>query len=99
MKITMTPTAIMTELDGLPVRLWEGTTARGVPVRVFVARLSTPAGVDAKEMADELFETLPPAEYVPLLTIYREEAGLPLPCRPHPPEDLPPLDFFEITRK
>lgn len=39
MRLTIESTGTVTTIDGVPVRLWEGRTDSGRPVRVFVHRL------------------------------------------------------------
>lgn len=49
MKITITSTETLAEVDGLPVRVWEGVTAAGVPCKVLVHRVALPLGADGRE--------------------------------------------------
>ena len=40
MKIEITATEHLTDIDGVPVRLWDGVTENGIKCRVFVHRLA-----------------------------------------------------------
>lgn len=71
MKITMTSTETLTDIDGVPVRLWEGVTEGGVACKVFVHRLAVHKDDDASAFERELQEKLPPSRgrLVPLSAI------------------------------
>lgn len=69
MRITITSTEYTTTLDGVPVRLWRGTTEGGVACEVFVHRVAVPRDADASALEAELVEKLPPGRRVPLSTI------------------------------
>lgn len=45
MKISIEPTSKIVEMDGVPVRIWEGASDEGMPVVVFIARVSVPDGL------------------------------------------------------
>ena len=60
MKIVIEATDKLTELDGVPVRLWEGVTDRGVPCKVFVHRIAVHDSEDQTAFRQELQEKLPP---------------------------------------
>jgi hypothetical protein len=60
-KITLTNTTKTVQINGVPARLWEGTTEGGSKVLAFVTRLAVPNGEDASEFERELVET-PPME-------------------------------------
>jgi len=62
--ITMTPTSKIVELNGVPARIWEGTTDKGTPCVVFVTRVavSNACPPDAHAAFREaLQETKPPS--------------------------------------
>lgn len=61
MKIQIEATDKVTTMDGVPVRLWEGTTESGVPCKVFVHRLAVHKNDDAAQFEAELAEQMPPA--------------------------------------
>lgn len=67
MKITMTATDKLTHIGGVPVRLWEGVTERGVKCKVFVHRLAVHNDEpNQAEFDAELQECLPPAQPIDL---------------------------------
>lgn len=68
MRITITATDKITTLDGIPCRIWEGVTDRGIQCHVFVHRLAVlNEGDRCDEFDRELKETYPPsAEIIPL---------------------------------
>lgn len=61
MKLWIESTRTMTELDGIPVRLWRGQTEGGAPVLLAVHRLIVEDGNDA-ELTAELVAFTEPAE-------------------------------------
>jgi hypothetical protein len=69
MKITITSTELMTHMDGVPVRLWEGTTEDGAPCKVFVHRIAVGDEHDSSRFDRELSERFPPGRVVPLRLI------------------------------
>lgn len=62
MKISMIPSDVTTELDGVPCRLWHGTTDKGTPCKVFVHRIAV------EESRNEEFEAELLEQASPLLT-------------------------------
>jgi len=60
MQIVIESTGEVIELDGVPVRLWRGTTAAGVPCNVFVHRVHVAWGLDTKDFSDDLLQQEPP---------------------------------------
>jgi hypothetical protein len=62
MKITLTPTNIFTQHNGVSVRVWEGVTEDGAPVQLFVASLRVHSEQDATAFNDALKEIDPPIE-------------------------------------
>ena len=66
MKITITPTEKLTELEGVRVRVWEGVTERGAKCLVFVPRIAVPTDQPNEEFERELAEQLPPARFIDL---------------------------------
>jgi len=60
MKLEITATEKLTKIDGVPVRLWEGKTERGIPVKVFVHRIAVHKDHESIELEMELKEQLPP---------------------------------------
>lgn len=60
MKIEITVTSTLTDLDGVPVRVWNGVTEGGQEVLVFVQRLAVHKDQDQMAFERELEETMPP---------------------------------------
>jgi hypothetical protein len=69
MKVTLESTDILTHIDHVPVRLWEGVTEKGARCRFFVHRVEVAEGQDATEFDRELREQHPPGRYLPLALI------------------------------
>ncbi len=61
MQIQIEATDKLTTMDGVPVRLWEGTTASGIPCKVFVHRIAVHNDHDSSQFEAELAEQMPPA--------------------------------------
>jgi hypothetical protein len=51
-KASIESTDVLTSIDGFPVRVWKGTTARGTPFVAFVARCLIEDPNDAGEFED-----------------------------------------------
>jgi hypothetical protein len=66
MEIQIKSTDKITRIDGVPVRVWEGVTAEGVPCFVFVHRIAVRNEHDHAAFQEELTEQLPPGREVPL---------------------------------
>jgi len=68
MKITIVSTSKLTTIEGVPCRVWEGVTDRGVPCHVFIHRLAVrDVGANCEDFDRELKECYPAAtEIVPL---------------------------------
>lgn len=69
MRIVMTATDVITTLDGVECRLWEGVTANGVRCKVFVHRVAVHNDDDQSQFERELQEQLPPGRHVPLRSV------------------------------
>jgi len=61
-KITIVPTSTLTELDGVPVRLWTGQTESGIRVCVAVHRVIVNEVDQQAEFQRDLHECVPPAD-------------------------------------
>lgn len=59
MQITMTATDKLTNIDGVPVRLWEGETNLGTKCKIFVHRIAVHKDEDADQFEKELKEQMP----------------------------------------
>ena len=60
MKLQITATEKITDIEGVPVRVWEGVAERGIPCVVFVHRIAVHKDHDASQFDAELREQLPP---------------------------------------
>lgn len=60
MKITLQNTSQITMINGVPARVWEGTTEKGVPIACFITRVAVHQDADASELDRELKEQDPP---------------------------------------
>lgn len=69
MQIQIESTEQLTHMDGVPVRVWNGVTAEGVPCYVFVHRLAVRNTDDQSTFDRELQEQLPPGRVVPLAAV------------------------------
>ena len=69
MNIEITSTDKITRLDGVPVRVWEGITERGVPCLLFVHRLAVKDQCNVEEFDRELEAKLPPGRVIPMAMI------------------------------
>lgn len=61
MKMTIESTTKIVELNGIPCRVWEGETAKGVKVHAFVPRVAVREGDDASEFEADLKEQRKPS--------------------------------------
>ena len=69
MKIELESTTGMTELNGVPARIWEGKTDKGIPVTAFITRIAVQKDEDALQFEKELQEHKVPATTWPLKMI------------------------------
>ena len=69
MKITITSTDKLTEIDGVPGRIWLGVTDAGTPCFVFVHRVMVKKTEDQAQFERELQEQLPPGRHFTLREI------------------------------
>jgi hypothetical protein len=61
MKITIESTTRIVEVNGVPARVWEGTSEAGIPVAVMVTRIAVDKGADATQFDRELQEHKAPS--------------------------------------
>ena len=57
---TLESTEVLTQVDGVPVRVWKATTESGLECVAYVARLAVHQDADARELERELQEIPPP---------------------------------------
>jgi hypothetical protein len=69
MKLMIESTDALTKLDGVEVRLWEGTTEDGIPCKVFVHRIAVANEQDSAAFDRELKSQMPPGRHIPLSMI------------------------------
>lgn len=69
MKIELESTTGMTELNGVPARIWEGKTDNGIPVVAFITRIAVQKDEDASQFETELQEHKVPTQTWPLSMI------------------------------
>lgn len=62
MRITIEKTDEITEVNGVPARVWNGVTEGGIPCSVLVTRLAVSALADTAEFERELSEKPAPVE-------------------------------------
>ncbi len=60
MKMTLSSTTKIVELNGVPARIWEGQTEKGIPIHAFVTRVAVHKDDDAAELEKELQEHTAP---------------------------------------
>lgn len=61
-KLTLEPTDRIVTLDGVPARVWQGTTDAGVEVHCFITRIAVPTDKadECERFSAELKETAAP---------------------------------------
>lgn len=63
MKATLHSTSKTVTVNGVPARIWEGTTERGARIVALITRV-TPLDDDASEFERDLLEVAPPSAEV-----------------------------------
>jgi hypothetical protein len=66
MELLITSTDMLTLLEGLPCRVWEGTTDAGLKCLVFIYRIAMHPDADSRAFDAALTEQLPPGRVVDL---------------------------------
>lgn len=67
MTITLSPTNQVQRINGQLVRVWIGTSAKGVPVKAFISYIGAEEGYDHQEFEAELLNSPePPFDEEPL---------------------------------
>lgn len=61
MTITISNTTKVVMLDGVPCRVWEGQTEKGIQVHCFIPRIAVKNGLDHTEFEEELEECRAPS--------------------------------------
>lgn len=60
MRITIESTRKIVEVNGVPARVWQGTTAKGVPITCLITRVAVERTADASELEKDLDEQAAP---------------------------------------
>jgi hypothetical protein len=60
MRITLESTTQIVEVNGVPARVWEGTTESGIPVSALITRLAVERTQDTAQFEAELRECRAP---------------------------------------
>lgn len=61
MKVTLTNTTKIVDLDGIPARIWEGETESGIKIHAFITRVAMNKDEDYSEFEKELQECTEPS--------------------------------------
>lgn len=64
MKATLESTSKIVEFNGVPARIWEGKTEKGIPFHAFIVRVGVSKDADSTEFEVELKETRSPSKAV-----------------------------------
>ena len=80
-KLTIEPTETITRIDGVPCRLWKGTTPSGGRLDVFVHRCGSADPAAQAELEKALIEVVPPAKIDPPPVVPHPMTGKAIPFR------------------
>ena len=72
MKMTIESTTKLVRVNGVPARIWEGSTQSGIVVHCYVTRVAVPEGEDQAEFQRELQQHAAPSadvEAIPLRVV------------------------------
>jgi len=61
MKIILEQTSKIVHLDGVPARIWEGTTESGIPIHAYITRIAVDNDQNTAAFEAELLETKAPS--------------------------------------
>lgn len=64
MKIAITSTTKMVQVNGVPARIWEGHTESGIPVHCYMTRIGVPVDQPQEQFVRELQEHQAPSAEV-----------------------------------
>jgi hypothetical protein len=64
MKITLTNTSKIVNINGVPARIWEGQTDTGIPIHCFITRIAVAQDQDCAVFEQELQSCAAPSEAV-----------------------------------
>lgn len=60
MKMTIESTTKIAEVNGVPARVWQGTTERGIPVVAYITSIAAAGDADLSELEADLQEHAEP---------------------------------------
>jgi len=60
MEINLKQTSRIVNINDVPARVWEGTTAKGTKITAFISKIAVEKSEDSSELENELQETEPP---------------------------------------
>lgn len=70
MKITIENTSTITELNGVPARIWEGETDSGIKVHCYITRIAISEDeTRTEEFEKELSRQRPPSAVLPAIPL------------------------------
>lgn len=69
MKVTLESTTKIVELNGVPARIWEGTTESGVPCHAYITRIAVHRDEDNSQFERELQQCREPTVVIPMRMI------------------------------
>lgn len=61
MEVQLTSTSKIVNLNGVPARVWEGHTAKGIACHAYITRIAVADELDAAEFEKELLVQAPPS--------------------------------------
>jgi hypothetical protein len=64
MKATLESTSKVVEFNGVPARIWEGKTEKGIPFHAFIVRVGVDLSENSAEFEAELKEVRAPSKAV-----------------------------------
>jgi hypothetical protein len=69
MRITVESTTKKVQLNGVPARIWEGTTDSGIPVHVYITRVAVEEGQHQEQFERELDQHRAPSPAVQAISL------------------------------
>jgi len=69
MRITLESTTKLVQLNGVPARIWEGTTENGTPMHAYITRVAVEEGHDQEEFERELQSHRAPSPVVEAISL------------------------------
>lgn len=69
MRITLESTTKMVEVNGVPARIWEGTTESGIPIHAYITRVAVETNQNQAEFERELNQHRAPSPAVQAISL------------------------------